>query len=225
MALPETGASTMSAPFSRTFAHTTRLKAGLTVLISISTLPASKPARTPSGPSIMEFKASDVVTIENVKSQAVATSRGEAAHCIPFSIRRSALARVRLYPLTACPFWSKRKTISLPITPRPTKPSLAIAWCLRPARCCQQKQFLLRLLFARVFSDLAQMRAHGFPCALRIAVLDRLQNPLVMILAALWPALDIVGAHTLLAQQSNNGINQGGDQRVGSCFGKRQVKI
>ena len=40
MTLPETGASTMSAPFSRTLAARARLTVGLTVLMSMKILPA-----------------------------------------------------------------------------------------------------------------------------------------------------------------------------------------
>src|SRR5208282_1354697 len=45
--LPETGASTMSAPTARTFAASARLTAGLTVLMSINVLPALNPASNP----------------------------------------------------------------------------------------------------------------------------------------------------------------------------------
>ena len=51
MTLPETGASTMSAPFSRTLAASARLTAGLTVLISTQTLPGPSPSNRPFGPS------------------------------------------------------------------------------------------------------------------------------------------------------------------------------
>ena len=94
--LPETGASTMSAPRARTFAATDRLNAGLTVLISMSTLPGANPARMPSGPSTIISSAAEFVTIENVKSEAAATSLGLPAHFMPFSIRRAAFVRVRL---------------------------------------------------------------------------------------------------------------------------------
>ena len=42
MTLPDTGASTMSAPCSRTFAASARLTAGLTVLMSMSSLPGTE---------------------------------------------------------------------------------------------------------------------------------------------------------------------------------------
>ena len=48
--LPETGESTMSAPFSRTLAASARLTVGLTVLMSMKILPALMPASMPSWP-------------------------------------------------------------------------------------------------------------------------------------------------------------------------------
>jgi hypothetical protein len=94
--LPETGESTMSAPFSRIFAANARLTLGLIVLMSMKTLPALKPASSPSGPSVMAAVAAELVTMAKTKSATLATARGESAHCIPFSTSHRALARVRL---------------------------------------------------------------------------------------------------------------------------------
>src|SRR5271165_566594 len=64
--LPETGASTMSAPTARTFAASARLTAGLTVLMSINVLPALNPASNPSGPSLIEAIAAALVTMAKI---------------------------------------------------------------------------------------------------------------------------------------------------------------
>src|SRR5579863_6552365 len=116
----------MSAPFSRALAATLRLYWGLTVLISIRNFPGATALRIPSGPSMIAASAFSFVTIEKVKSAEAHTARGESAHFIPRSIKRCALARVRLYPVTLWPLLRRRLTISLPITPSPTKPKLAI---------------------------------------------------------------------------------------------------
>src|SRR5882672_2614694 len=124
--LPETGESTMSPPFSRTLAATSRLYAGLTVLISTKILPGVTPASIPSGPFITAPSAAEFVTMENVTSAAATTARGESAHFIPFLTSHSAFERVRLLPVTLWPFPSSRFTISPPITPSPTNPRFAM---------------------------------------------------------------------------------------------------
>ena len=96
MMLPETGASTMSPPFSRTLAAMSRLYAGLTVLISTKILPRVTPASIPSAPFITAPSAAELVTMEKVTSAAATTARGELAHFIPFLINHSAFERVRL---------------------------------------------------------------------------------------------------------------------------------
>src|SRR6266446_1144106 len=88
--LPETGASSMSAPFSRTLLARARLIAGLTVLMSTKILPGPSPASNPSGPSATAASAAELVTIASVMSDAEATSRGEEAQPIPFSISHCA---------------------------------------------------------------------------------------------------------------------------------------
>ncbi len=86
----------MSPPFSRTLPAISRLYAGLTVLISTKILPGVTPASIPSGPSITAPSALEFVTIENAKSDAATTARGESAHFIPFLTSHSAFDRVRL---------------------------------------------------------------------------------------------------------------------------------
>src|SRR5580693_1466696 len=61
-----------------------------------------------------------------ITSDATATAFGESANFMPLSINHCALERVRLYPVTVCPFSSRRATRLPPITPRPMNPSLAI---------------------------------------------------------------------------------------------------
>ena len=99
--LPETGASTMSAPFARTFSASALLVAGLTVLISIRTLlawfgAAPIPASIPFGPSAQSSSAAALVTIDIVTSAASQTPRGVSENFIPLSISHCALERVRL---------------------------------------------------------------------------------------------------------------------------------
>src|SRR5258705_101592 len=84
----------MSAPFSRTLEASTRLAEGLTVLMSIRTLPPLNPARNPSGPSETDFKASVLATITKVTSAAAETARGESPHFMPRSTSHFAFERV-----------------------------------------------------------------------------------------------------------------------------------
>src|SRR3984893_7204012 len=82
--LPDTGASTMSPPFSRIFPAISRLNAGLTVLISTNNFPGVVAAIIPSGPFITAPSAAEFVTIEKTTSDSATTARGESAHFIPF---------------------------------------------------------------------------------------------------------------------------------------------
>src|ERR1700675_3970389 len=158
--LPDTGASTMSPPFSRIFPAISRLNAGLTVLISTNNFPGVAAAIIPSGPFITAPSAAEFVTIEKITSDSATTARGVSAHFIPFLISHSAFERVRLYPVTLCPLLSSRFTISLPITPRPTNPNLAKTSPL-PNR---SRRFFLFALFARrvprILAHLFQVRLH-----------------------------------------------------------------
>src|SRR5579864_4312763 len=126
MTLPDTGESTMSAPFSRSVAATVRLNSGLTVLISTNNFPRLRAANIPSGPFTIASSAAELVTIANVTSAAAATSRGEFPHFIPRSISHCAFFLVRLKPVTVCPLSIRRFTICPPIVPRPMNPRFAI---------------------------------------------------------------------------------------------------
>src|SRR6267143_2065538 len=116
----------MSAPFSRTLEASTRLAEGLTVLMSIRTLPALNPARNLPGPSETDFKASVLETIEKVTYAAAETEREEYPQLIPRSTSHCAFERLRLYPVTTCPLSSSLFIIWLPITPSPMNPKFAI---------------------------------------------------------------------------------------------------
>ena len=94
--LPDTGASTMSAPFSRTFAARALLTAGLTVLMSMITLPGARPASRPSGPLATASSDAELVTITNTKSAAWHTAFGVLPNFMPFLISQSAFDFVRL---------------------------------------------------------------------------------------------------------------------------------
>src|SRR5688572_30740386 len=124
--LPDTGESTMSAPFSRTLSATVRLTAGLTVLMSTTTLSLARPVRNPSAPVDTPSSALESVTITKITSAACATALGESPHFMPRSINHCALERVRLYPVTVCPLSSSRFAMRLPMAPSPMYPRLAI---------------------------------------------------------------------------------------------------
>src|SRR5215831_1033353 len=109
--LPETGASTMSAPLARTLAASARLTAGLTVLISTNVLPGPRAETSPSGPSATASRAAALVTMAKTTSAAAVTARGESAQRMPLSISHCAFLRVRLKPVTVWPLASSRLTI------------------------------------------------------------------------------------------------------------------
>src|SRR5271167_4932209 len=222
--LPDTGASIMSAPFSRTFAASARLTSGLTVLMSMWNLPAPIPASDPSGPSVTAASAAAFVTIVNVTSDAAAAPLGESAKFIPLSINHCALERVRLKPVTACPFSSRRATMLPPITPRPMNPSFAIQQF--PFACEFDLRYELLLTERRrIHEHLLEMGAHGCPRRVRIAFFNRREDAFVMELASLRSSVHIEDAAALLAQQTDNRIQKGEDQRIPGSFRKRQMEV
>src|SRR5467141_2812418 len=164
----------MSAPFSRTLEASTRLAEGLTVLMSIRTLPALNPARNPPGPSETDFKASVLETIEKVTSAAAETARGESPHFIPRSTSHCAFERVRLYPVTTCPLSSSLFTIWLPITPSPMNPRFAIRLHLPIKNGLLDFWFLAARGIERIVTHLLEMSLPRFPRSPRIMALDRI---------------------------------------------------
>jgi hypothetical protein len=64
--------------------------------------------------------ASVFVTIVKTTSLASATARGVSAQRAPAATSGSAFSRVRFQTATPWPASSSRRTIALPITPRPT---------------------------------------------------------------------------------------------------------
>ena len=98
--LPETGASSISAPISAASAARARLAAGLIELMSTKTLPGERPAMIPSGPRATDRSAVVSDTMEKTTSLASVASRAVSAHAIPASMSQSALDRVRLCPVT-----------------------------------------------------------------------------------------------------------------------------
>src|SRR5215472_14089964 len=99
------------------------------------------------------------------------------------------------------PFPSRRSTISPPITPSPMKPRFAMTLGL-----------LIRTVSAgsfrsRVLTHLPQVGAHGFSCAPGIAMLDRFENLLVMILSSLRATLDFEDAHALFTQHGHDRVD------------------
>ena len=64
------------------------------------------------------------------------------------------------------------------------------------------------------------MRLHRRARTRRIVTLDRIQNSLVMMLAALRPAADAENPQALFAQQSDDGIDQRQNDGIGRRLGK-----
>src|SRR5208283_680743 len=125
------------------------------------------------------------------------------------------------------------------MTPSPMNPSFAIRPPVRKYRCLVstlRRDFgpsrrvlaVRRGLRAgrklRILAHLLEMSAHCVARHLRVVALDRLENTLVMKLPTLRAAFDVEDFYTLLAQQSNNGIDQGQNQRIGRRFGQRQME-
>src|SRR5271154_2604193 len=73
----------------------------------------------------------------------------------------------------------------------------------------------------RVFSHLLEMRAHRAPGHVGVVPLDRLKNAFVMNLSALWSAFHVEDSYALLAQQTDNGVDQGKNQRISDRFRQR----
>ena len=69
------------------------------------------------------------------------------------------------------------------------------------------------------------MRSHRFARLLRVTPLNRIQNPLVMNLAAFRSAGNSEDAQPLLAQKPHDGIEQRKDERVGRALRQCQMKI
>ena len=88
--LPDTGASSIAAPSSRTRSASSRLALGLTVLKSIQTFPSVRPARIPSGPEATSSRTSSFGTDVIKTSAASAISRGVSRHSSPLWTRSSA---------------------------------------------------------------------------------------------------------------------------------------
>src|SRR5271166_709916 len=76
-----------------------------------------------------------------------------------------------------------------------------------------------------VVAYLGQMRTHGRAGLFRIVTLDCFKNPFVMNLASLWSTGNTKDAQALLAQKSDDRIEQREDQRVGCTFRESQMKI
>ena len=83
----------------------------------------------------------------------------------------------------------------------------------------------LRARRLTVIADLAQVSPHGVTGGVGIAPLHRFENSLVMYLAALGTAGDFEDSQPLFAKESDDGVEQRKDQRVGGTFGEREVKV
>ncbi len=96
LTLPETGASSSSAPAPRASSASARLAAGDPVVMSTQTLPGRRPARIPSGPSATASSARAFVTMVKTTSAASAVSRGVPRSTSPASTSACAFSGVRL---------------------------------------------------------------------------------------------------------------------------------
>src|SRR4051794_37348414 len=74
----------------------------------------------PSSPSAAAFSARASVSIEKTTSAPAAASRGVSAERMPASTSGSAFARVLFQPVTSRSAARSRRTMPLPIAPRPT---------------------------------------------------------------------------------------------------------
>jgi len=79
-----------------TLSRLDRLVAGLTVLMSTTTLPALRPASSPVGPPTTASSALWSITMMKMTSAASATAFGVSAQAMPLSISGCAFAFVRL---------------------------------------------------------------------------------------------------------------------------------
>ena len=94
--LPETGASSMAAPRAATTAPSSRVTAGLTVLISTHTAPRPSPATIPFSPSATARSAASSVTMLKTATAPSTAARGDGASFSPAASSARALAAVRL---------------------------------------------------------------------------------------------------------------------------------
>ena len=83
----------------------------------------------------------------------------------------------------------------------------------------------LRARRLTVIAHLAKVIAHGVAGRFGIAPLDRVENSLVMNLAALGTAGDFEDSHPLFAKKCDDGVEQRKDQRVVRTFGQSEMKV
>ena len=98
--LPDTGASSISAPLARTCSATLRLTRGLTVLTSTQVFPSARPATIPSGPEATSSSTSSFGMDVKTTSTDSATSRGVSRQVSPSSRSFSASALPLASPYT-----------------------------------------------------------------------------------------------------------------------------
>ncbi len=95
---PETGASSIEAPFSRTFSESSSVTTGEIVLMSTSSAPSLIPSRTPSSPATTASTSGESGSMVMTTSHASATSLGlPAAVALPSSASSSAFSGLRLW--------------------------------------------------------------------------------------------------------------------------------
>src|SRR5579872_3030498 len=76
-----------------------------------------------------------------------------------------------------------------------------------------------------VLTHLLQVGTHALARPLGIVILYRLEDALVMVLAALSAAFGQKRAHALLPKQADNRIYQRQDERIASRFRQGEVKV
>ena len=119
---PETGASTLATPLAFAASWISTANDGSLVVMSTSTLPASQPARAPSGPSTTSRTSRGKPTMLKITSLRSATDFGVSAQVAPCSRTESAVSRVRVYTVAEKPRSMRWAHMLRPMTPRPIHP-------------------------------------------------------------------------------------------------------
>src|SRR5579885_2127417 len=148
----------------------------------------------PSSPSATAWTAAVFVTMVKTSSHRSAASRGLCAQRAPASSSGAALSRVRFQTLTSCPAASRRRTIDLPITPRPTNP--------RSAMCDS---------LSNVALDAVEVQPHLITSPARVAGGDGGADRAVLEDRALGAVGDVIDGRERAPQHVPDGVHRVGD--------------
>ena len=123
---PLTGASIIWTPFSARRSAMERVTEGDMVLMSMTTDPGAAPSITPSGPAMTCSTSGESETQVMTISLLLAASLGEEALEAPASARGFMRDAVRFQTVTSWPAFTRFMHMGVPISPSPTKPTLAM---------------------------------------------------------------------------------------------------